>query len=579
MPAHRRRCRDHVGRRPPLRRRRRVDVSHCRVDVSHSSTRFPTPYIDKPPFAVPSRERLFITNSPDVRAAAVHDTRCRRRATERQVAEIVLAYGRCRGQQFASSDYVKRACLVSAIDFGDLPTNCISACGNLRGRNVIARAQGVVVAMWRPSTGRQASTPWSSVVPAHDAGPRTCRGRRHAAAPSPRSRPCAIADPGLRPRAAADVPERRRHWRNRLHRDRGPPSAARPWRPPAHEYLEAPARRRTRRVPRVDYRAGRHPRLAACESSSEPTRPELVIHLAGQRQPDLAERQVGETISANVFGTMSVLAAAGRAGRAPPWSPPRPARRCASTPRRSTRRRRSWASTSSRRPRADGGSPARPSASPTWWTTPSSTAGFGAGPGQANRSACTRPGIGFYAQSAREAAQLLAVAARAMHALARACSHCPTSDGPTICCRLARDVVERRRQAPPASRSRATSPGTRTAFSRNLRPSPGRRVAPLQRPRGRTRQSARSSGSSRASRLHTGRRSVHRRRTRCRWSAVGGTRPTQTHVRHALHEASVRCSWSELRPLDAERARRRSAVGLRKRGRGSRTRIRLSSTC
>ena len=43
-------------------------------------------------------------------------------------------------------------------------------------------------------------------------------------------------------------------------------------------------------------------------------RPDLVIHLAGQRQPELAERQVRETISANVFGTMSVLAAASGAG-------------------------------------------------------------------------------------------------------------------------------------------------------------------------------------------------------------------------------------------------------------------------
>ncbi len=43
-------------------------------------------------------------------------------------------------------------------------------------------------------------------------------------------------------------------------------------------------------------------------------RPEVVIHLAGQRQPALAERRVAETLSSNIFGTMSVLAAAGETG-------------------------------------------------------------------------------------------------------------------------------------------------------------------------------------------------------------------------------------------------------------------------
>jgi nucleoside-diphosphate-sugar epimerase len=43
-------------------------------------------------------------------------------------------------------------------------------------------------------------------------------------------------------------------------------------------------------------------------------RPGLVIHLAGQRVPALAETQVAETLSSNVFGTQAVLAAAAAAG-------------------------------------------------------------------------------------------------------------------------------------------------------------------------------------------------------------------------------------------------------------------------
>jgi len=43
-------------------------------------------------------------------------------------------------------------------------------------------------------------------------------------------------------------------------------------------------------------------------------RPDLVVHLAGQRQPGLAEHAVAETVSTNVLGTASVLAAAGAAG-------------------------------------------------------------------------------------------------------------------------------------------------------------------------------------------------------------------------------------------------------------------------
>src|SRR6202050_3523851 len=39
-------------------------------------------------------------------------------------------------------------------------------------------------------------------------------------------------------------------------------------------------------------------------------RPDLVIHLAGQRLPALAEQNVAETLSSNVFGTQAVLEAA-----------------------------------------------------------------------------------------------------------------------------------------------------------------------------------------------------------------------------------------------------------------------------
>jgi nucleoside-diphosphate-sugar epimerase len=68
------------------------------------------------------------------------------------------------------------------------------------------------------------------------------------------------------------------------------------------------------RVPRVDYRLADIRNTAELRKIFGTERPDLIIHLAGQRQPDLAERQVAETVSTNVFGTMSVLAAAGGAG-------------------------------------------------------------------------------------------------------------------------------------------------------------------------------------------------------------------------------------------------------------------------
>ena len=53
------------------------------------------------------------------------------------------------------------------------------------------------------------------------------------------------------------------------------------------------------------------PSLRAALSREQP---DLVLHLAAQRQPALAERRVAETISSNVIGTKSVLAAAGAVG-------------------------------------------------------------------------------------------------------------------------------------------------------------------------------------------------------------------------------------------------------------------------
>jgi nucleoside-diphosphate-sugar epimerase len=69
-----------------------------------------------------------------------------------------------------------------------------------------------------------------------------------------------------------------------------------------------------RRRPGVRYRQVDVRDAATLLAAFRDERPELVIHLAGQRQPALAERRVKETVSSNVVGTMSVLGAAGSAG-------------------------------------------------------------------------------------------------------------------------------------------------------------------------------------------------------------------------------------------------------------------------
>jgi nucleoside-diphosphate-sugar epimerase len=69
-----------------------------------------------------------------------------------------------------------------------------------------------------------------------------------------------------------------------------------------------------RRIRHVDYRTADIRDISRMQTTLQLKNPELVIHLAGQRQPALAERRVAETLSSNIFGTMSVLAAAGEAG-------------------------------------------------------------------------------------------------------------------------------------------------------------------------------------------------------------------------------------------------------------------------
>ena len=64
----------------------------------------------------------------------------------------------------------------------------------------------------------------------------------------------------------------------------------------------------------MDYRTVDIRDVSRVRTTLQLKKPELVIHLAGQRQPALAERRVAETLSSNIFGTMSVLAAAGDAG-------------------------------------------------------------------------------------------------------------------------------------------------------------------------------------------------------------------------------------------------------------------------
>ena len=63
--------------------------------------------------------------------------------------------------------------------------------------------------------------------------------------------------------------------------------------------------------------------------------PDLVFHVAAQRDPGRAETEMHRTVSTNVAGTANVLTAAEAAG-VPGSSMPPPERRCGHTPRRCT---------------------------------------------------------------------------------------------------------------------------------------------------------------------------------------------------------------------------------------------------
>jgi nucleoside-diphosphate-sugar epimerase len=173
-----------------------------------------------------------------------------------------------------------------------------------------------------------------------------------------------------------------------------------------------------RRIPQVDYRLADVRNVVEVQQVIRAAQPELVIHLAGQRQPALAEQQVAETISANVFGTMAVLAAASRAG-------------VTSVVTASTGKALRFYA-----PEVYAASKKLVeylvSQAPGWWGLPCSAVRFThvvdnsliygrlrqwAKLGQPIR--LHAPGIGFYAQSAREAAQLLAIASREVHATPR----------------------------------------------------------------------------------------------------------------------------------------------------------------
>jgi nucleoside-diphosphate-sugar epimerase len=65
---------------------------------------------------------------------------------------------------------------------------------------------------------------------------------------------------------------------------------------------------------RVRYRQVDVRDLPSLRAALAREKPDLVFHLAAQRQPALAESRVAETISSNVLGTRSVLAAAGAVG-------------------------------------------------------------------------------------------------------------------------------------------------------------------------------------------------------------------------------------------------------------------------
>jgi nucleoside-diphosphate-sugar epimerase len=70
----------------------------------------------------------------------------------------------------------------------------------------------------------------------------------------------------------------------------------------------------TRAVPGVHYRACDIRDLVALYNVFSAVRPDVVVHLAAQRDPARAEVDVLETISTNVIGTRNVLEIAGRVG-------------------------------------------------------------------------------------------------------------------------------------------------------------------------------------------------------------------------------------------------------------------------
>jgi hypothetical protein len=69
-----------------------------------------------------------------------------------------------------------------------------------------------------------------------------------------------------------------------------------------------------RKSDRVSYRRGDVRSLRKMVELMEEFRPDLVVHLAAQRNPALAEKRVAETVSTNVLGSQVVLEAAGETG-------------------------------------------------------------------------------------------------------------------------------------------------------------------------------------------------------------------------------------------------------------------------
>jgi nucleoside-diphosphate-sugar epimerase len=74
----------------------------------------------------------------------------------------------------------------------------------------------------------------------------------------------------------------------------------------------APAREK--RIEAVDYLTCDIADEAGVQAVLERTRPDVVFHLAAQRDPGLAERTVRESLDTNIFGTRNVLSASAAAG-------------------------------------------------------------------------------------------------------------------------------------------------------------------------------------------------------------------------------------------------------------------------